>query len=204
MTLFWAEWQGDFLRALFLWADHRWRCHSGLKLHKKRQWGLPFCFLFKSPDLAKTLLSDSCVAVAPDRIWKRSALNISQVWWSGGPHWSLWCQWQIMFEHDGKNQTAGVHPQTLWNVGARKGSPPWTAGLGWMESKGLLTALRPFLLRYKSFWGAAGLWTQPWVQWPHRPEDLPNHHRSSWWQSFLGWGPRCPSLTPSCLAAYHL
>lgn len=83
-----------------------------------------FCFLFKSPDFARTLLSDSHVVVAPDRIWNRSALNISQAWWSGGPHWSLWYQLQIMFEYDGKNQKVGVHPQILWNVGAHKESPP--------------------------------------------------------------------------------
>lgn len=29
-----------------------------------------------------------------------------------------------MFECDGKNQKVGVHPQTLWNVGARREFPP--------------------------------------------------------------------------------
>lgn len=172
----------SFLRAFFHWASHRWSCHSGLTLHGKRQRSLPFVFVFffKSPDFARTLLSDSHVVVAPDRIWDRSALNISQAWWSGGPHWSLWYQLQIMFEYDGKNQKVGVHPQILWNVGAHKESPPWMAGRGWTGSKGSPTVLHPFLLRYKSFWGAACLWRQLWAQLPHRQGDLPSHHRSGW------------------------
>lgn len=193
--------------AFFLWANHRWGCHFGFKLHrKKRQWGLPFVFFLSLQILIGYFFqTNSHVVVAPDSIWNRGGLNnISPAWWSGGPHLSLWCQSPITFECDGKNQTVGVHLQTLWNVGAHREFPPWMAGLGWMGSKGLLTVLHPFPQIYKNFWVAAGLWTQLWVQLPHRQEDLPSHRRSNWLQSSLGWGLRCPSLTPSCLVSCHL
>ena len=68
----------------FLRANHRWS-HFGFKLHrKKRQWSLPFCFLFKSLDLARTLLPDqqsgSCGT------W----CSLKQTWFKHQPSLVIW------------------------------------------------------------------------------------------------------------------
>lgn len=49
---------------------------------------------------------------------------------------NVWMQWQ--------NQNTDNHPQTLLNVCAHREFPTWMAGLGWMESKGLMMFFTPF------------------------------------------------------------